>query len=104
GCGGLVERSRHQDRKVPGWKPSSTEDLPCIGPIGRQLTTHSRWYGAKIPILARPTQEGTSNSSDAEASRGGCQPRCRPRHLTAAQNYEVRPKATLVLFRNETLI
>ncbi|GBO23477.1 hypothetical protein AVEN_150936-1 [Araneus ventricosus] len=28
---------------------------------------------------------------------------CRPRHLTMVQNYEVRPKITLVLLQNGTL-
>ncbi|GBM43124.1 hypothetical protein AVEN_148693-1 [Araneus ventricosus] len=33
----------------------------------------------------------------------GCQLRCRPRHLTEVQNYEVRPKIALVLLQNGTL-
>ncbi|GBM79988.1 hypothetical protein AVEN_47456-1 [Araneus ventricosus] len=32
GRGGLVVRSRLWGRKVPGSKPDSTEDPPCMGP------------------------------------------------------------------------
>ncbi|GBM26083.1 hypothetical protein AVEN_12844-1 [Araneus ventricosus] len=32
----------------------------------------------------------------------GSQLRCRPRHLTAIQNYKVRPKIALVLLQNGT--
>ncbi|GBO17088.1 hypothetical protein AVEN_4585-1 [Araneus ventricosus] len=45
--------------------------------------TSSCWYGA-------------------EAWRKGCQLRCRPRHLTAVQNYEVRPKIALALLQKGT--
>ncbi|GBM33745.1 hypothetical protein AVEN_131648-1 [Araneus ventricosus] len=34
----------------------------------------------------------------------GCQLRCRPRHLTAIQKYEVRLQIALVLVQNGTLI
>ncbi|GBM08032.1 hypothetical protein AVEN_71470-1 [Araneus ventricosus] len=34
----------------------------------------------------------------------GCQFRCRPRHLTAIQKDEVRPKQALVLLQNRSLI
>ncbi|GBM16469.1 hypothetical protein AVEN_94954-1 [Araneus ventricosus] len=58
-----------------GSRPDSTEDPPCMGPIARQIIrsgqTPSRWCGV-------------------EAWRGGRQPRCRPRHLTEVQNYEVQ--------------
>ncbi|GBL77439.1 hypothetical protein AVEN_41835-1 [Araneus ventricosus] len=30
--------------------------------------------------------------------------RCRPRHLTVDQNYDIRPKITVVLLQNGTLI
>ncbi|GBO46466.1 hypothetical protein AVEN_19924-1, partial [Araneus ventricosus] len=33
GRGGLVVRSR--DLRVPGSKPDSTEDPPCMGPVAR---------------------------------------------------------------------
>ncbi|GBL92883.1 hypothetical protein AVEN_25530-1 [Araneus ventricosus] len=60
--GSLVVRSRSRDWRVAGWEPYSTEDLPCMGPVARQIIrsgqTSSRWCGAKIPTLARPTQKG----------------------------------------------
>ncbi|GBO01845.1 hypothetical protein AVEN_156989-1 [Araneus ventricosus] len=121
GRGGLVVRSRPRDRKVAGPKPDSTEDPPCMGPAARQTIrsgqTPSRRSGAKIPTLARPTQKGCKagrgpvgrpppacggrdllgtikkmiQALPEEAWRGGRQLRCRPRHPTAVQNYEVRP-------------
>ncbi|GBL92713.1 hypothetical protein AVEN_119104-1 [Araneus ventricosus] len=33
--GGLAERSRLWGRRVPGSKPDSTEDPPCMGPVAR---------------------------------------------------------------------
>ncbi|GBM48342.1 hypothetical protein AVEN_37800-1 [Araneus ventricosus] len=76
GRGGLVVRSRPRGRRVAGPKPDSTEDPPCMGPVARQIIrsgqTSSRWCGWLV-------------------WRGGCQLRHRPRHLTAVQNYEVRP-------------
>ncbi|GBM02425.1 hypothetical protein AVEN_76477-1 [Araneus ventricosus] len=35
GRGGLVVRSRLWGRRVPGSKPDSTEDPPCMGPVAR---------------------------------------------------------------------
>ncbi|GBL99474.1 hypothetical protein AVEN_68765-1 [Araneus ventricosus] len=35
GRGGLVVRSRLWGRKVPGSRPDSTEDPPCMGPVAR---------------------------------------------------------------------
>ncbi|GBN09193.1 hypothetical protein AVEN_18690-1, partial [Araneus ventricosus] len=32
---GLVVRSRPRDRRVACWKPDSTEDPPCNGPVAR---------------------------------------------------------------------
>ncbi|GBL75251.1 hypothetical protein AVEN_194481-1 [Araneus ventricosus] len=37
GWGGLVVRSRPCDRRVPGSKPNTTEDPPCIEPVARQI-------------------------------------------------------------------
>ncbi|GBM44623.1 hypothetical protein AVEN_236412-1 [Araneus ventricosus] len=34
---------------------------------------------------------------------GGRQPRCRPRHVTAAQNFEVRPKIAIMLLQNRDI-
>ncbi|GBM32170.1 hypothetical protein AVEN_108136-1 [Araneus ventricosus] len=33
GCGGLVVRCWLRGRRVPDFKPNSTEDLPCMGPV-----------------------------------------------------------------------
>ncbi|GBM28137.1 hypothetical protein AVEN_224194-1 [Araneus ventricosus] len=89
GRGGLVVRSRPWGRRAPGSRPDSTEDPPCMGPAARYIIrsgqTSSRWCGVEV-------------------RRGGCQLRCRPRHLTEVQNYEVRPKIALVLLQNGTLI
>ncbi|GBN75883.1 hypothetical protein AVEN_34735-1 [Araneus ventricosus] len=55
--GGLVGRSRFRNWRVPGSIPNSAEDPSCIkSDVGGQ--TFSCWSGAKIPTLARPTQEG----------------------------------------------
>ncbi|GBO22659.1 hypothetical protein AVEN_76021-1 [Araneus ventricosus] len=35
GRGGLVARLRLWDRKIPGSKPDSPEDPPCMGPVAR---------------------------------------------------------------------
>ncbi|GBL73201.1 hypothetical protein AVEN_159266-1 [Araneus ventricosus] len=35
GRGGLVVRSRLWGRRVPGSKPDSTDDPPCMGPVAR---------------------------------------------------------------------
>ncbi|GBM17435.1 hypothetical protein AVEN_207502-1, partial [Araneus ventricosus] len=35
--GGLVVKSRLQGRRVPGSKPDSTGDPPCIGPVAPQI-------------------------------------------------------------------
>ncbi|GBM79696.1 hypothetical protein AVEN_71222-1 [Araneus ventricosus] len=62
GRGGLVVGPQPWSRRVPGPKPNSSEDPPCMGPPARQIIcggqTSSRWCGVKIPTLARPTQEG----------------------------------------------
>ncbi|GBM68649.1 hypothetical protein AVEN_262449-1 [Araneus ventricosus] len=57
----LVVRSRPRGRRASGLKPDSTEEPPS----------------AKMSHRLR----------GAEAWRGVCQIRCRPRHLTAIQNY-----------------
>ncbi|GBM55569.1 hypothetical protein AVEN_74528-1 [Araneus ventricosus] len=37
GRGGLVVRFRLKDQRVPGSKPDSTEDPPCMGPVARYI-------------------------------------------------------------------
>ncbi|GBM37459.1 hypothetical protein AVEN_263137-1 [Araneus ventricosus] len=47
----LVVRSRLWSQRVPGSKPDSTEDPPCMGPAARQIIrsgqTPSRWCGVE---------------------------------------------------------
>ncbi|GBM82901.1 hypothetical protein AVEN_230468-1 [Araneus ventricosus] len=86
GRGGPVVRSRLWGHRPPGSKPASTKDLPCMGLL------HAKSYveAKRLPVgVAWKLGEG-------------CQRRCR--HLTVVQNYEVRPKIALVLFKNGTLI
>ncbi|GBL94156.1 hypothetical protein AVEN_163487-1 [Araneus ventricosus] len=87
GRGVLVVRSPLWGRRVPGSKPDSNDDPPCMGHVERQIIlssqTSARWCGSL---------------------EGGRQLRCRPRHLTAVQNYEVCPKIALVLPQNWTLM
>ncbi|GBM28608.1 hypothetical protein AVEN_72179-1 [Araneus ventricosus] len=80
--GGLVVRPR--DQWVPGSKPTSTEDPPCIGPAAlqpiRSGQTSSRWCGANLgeeapsqapPPLSDPCSKlrGTSQNSPCVASK-----------------------------------
>ncbi|GBN31997.1 hypothetical protein AVEN_90618-1 [Araneus ventricosus] len=69
-------------RSVPGSKPDSTEDLSRIGPVVVDQKS-SRWCGAEI-LMGMPF-------------------RCRLRHLTAVQKYEIRSKIALALLQNGTL-
>ncbi|GBN16142.1 hypothetical protein AVEN_22442-1 [Araneus ventricosus] len=52
GQGGLVVRSRFWGRRVPGSRPDSTEDPPCMGPVVRQIIrsgqTSSRWCSVEV--------------------------------------------------------
>ncbi|GBN04295.1 hypothetical protein AVEN_47425-1 [Araneus ventricosus] len=54
--------------EVPGSRPNSTEDPPCMGPAAcefiRSVQTSSDWCDTKIPTLALPTQE------ECKAARG----------------------------------
>ncbi|GBO07686.1 hypothetical protein AVEN_21865-1 [Araneus ventricosus] len=77
------------DRRVPGSKPDSTEDLSCIGPVARSII---RRESNVLPLVWCGTLER------------GFQLRCLPRHLPAVQTDEVRPKIALVLLRNGMLI
>ncbi|GFU17262.1 uncharacterized protein TNCV_1854831 [Trichonephila clavipes] len=89
---------------------SKQESITCESPTSFGAAV-AEWYGYRIvacpvtssspvPLKARRVvQRCTLNLSRAEASsrwcgvvvrRGGCQLRCRPRHLTMVQNYVVR--------------
>ncbi|GBN49238.1 hypothetical protein AVEN_216372-1 [Araneus ventricosus] len=76
GGGGLVVRSRLWGRRVPGSKPDSTEDSPCMGPV------HAESYvvAKRPPVgVVRKFGEGvraqvSSSSSDCDSkSRGPSQ-------------------------------
>ncbi|GBM33775.1 hypothetical protein AVEN_183035-1 [Araneus ventricosus] len=86
---GLVVGPRPWGRRIPGSKPDSAKDLSCVGRLHAKSyvrgQTFSRWRGAEV-------------------WRGGCQLRHCPRHLPAAQNYEIGPKIALVLLQNSTLV
>ncbi|GBM90895.1 hypothetical protein AVEN_155328-1 [Araneus ventricosus] len=76
-------RSRLRSRRAPGLKPDSTEEQPCIWTCF--ALNYTKW-------IKRPP-------AGVEIWRGVCQLRCRPRHLTAIQNDEVRSKITLISFK-----
>ncbi|GBN40132.1 hypothetical protein AVEN_251699-1 [Araneus ventricosus] len=84
GCGGLVVRTRPRGRRFPGLKPDSTEEPPC-----------NRFWCTSNP-------SGQMSSCWCGSLERGSQLRCRPLHLTAVQNYEVRSKIALVLLQNGT--
>ncbi|GFW20764.1 uncharacterized protein TNCV_1049851 [Trichonephila clavipes] len=99
------------------FEPSATKDPPFPH---RGVAAVAEWYryrtvacfvtgSSPVPLkIRRVVQQCTLNLSRAEKSsgwcgvvvrRGGCQLRCRPRHLTMVQNYVVRrqkPRATLI--------
>ncbi|GBL83592.1 hypothetical protein AVEN_196420-1 [Araneus ventricosus] len=84
-----VIRSRPWNRKFRIQNPIPLKSRRVLGLLHTKLSirgqTTSRWCGAVV-------------------WRGGCKFRCRPRHLTVVQNYEVRSKIALVLLKNGTLI
>ncbi|GBN54118.1 hypothetical protein AVEN_78824-1 [Araneus ventricosus] len=82
--GGLVVRRQARSRRVPSSKPDSTEDLSCIWSVPRYVI---RRRSSILPLVWCGSLER------------GCQPRCRPRHLTAVQNYDIRRKIALVLLK-----
>ncbi|GBL84321.1 hypothetical protein AVEN_118687-1 [Araneus ventricosus] len=86
----LRVRSRLRNRRIPGSKPNPTEDLSCKG-----LLHVKSYVVAKRPPMWSGSLERSASSSVFK---------CRPRRLTAVQNYEIRPKIALVLLQNGTLI
>ncbi|GFV83572.1 uncharacterized protein TNCV_5120621 [Trichonephila clavipes] len=85
------------------FEPSAAEDPPwgCGSPVVK-VSNHGRHVMSSIQVPLKTRRVGhrcTLNLSRAETSsrwcgvvvrRGGCQLRCRPRHLTMVQNYVVR--------------
>ncbi|GBN96818.1 hypothetical protein AVEN_243057-1 [Araneus ventricosus] len=87
GRGGLVVKSRLSGRRVPGSKPDSSDDPPCMGSAALKIIRSGQTPSRRCGLKAR---------------RGGYQPRCR--HLTAVRNYEVRPKIAIVVLQSGALI
>ncbi|GBL80362.1 hypothetical protein AVEN_92272-1 [Araneus ventricosus] len=87
---GLVVKSGSRGQSVSGSKPDSTEEPPYKRVW---CTSSSSGPTGKCPAdgMARMFGEGY-------------QLRCRPRHQSAVENYEVRPKMVLVLLQNGTLV
>ncbi|GBM82708.1 hypothetical protein AVEN_107737-1 [Araneus ventricosus] len=79
GHGGFRAESRLRSWSVTGSRPEPIENPPCIR-AGRSI--------------------GQGRNVRPLVWRGGC----RPRHLTAVQNYEVRSNIALVLLQNGALI
>ncbi|GBN30770.1 hypothetical protein AVEN_158639-1 [Araneus ventricosus] len=79
--GGLVVRPQLWGRRVPGSKPDSTEDPSCIGIAVCEII----FRGPNILPLVW-----------CGSLKWGRQLKCRPRHLTDVQNYEVRLKIDIV--------
>ncbi|GFT44726.1 uncharacterized protein TNCV_2845161 [Trichonephila clavipes] len=86
GCGSPVVKVSDHDGHVMSSNPVpiKTRRLGerCTLNLSRSQTSSDRWGGV--------------------ARRGGCQVRCCPRHLTMAQNYEVRhqkPSCSLTVSR-----
>ncbi|GBN37814.1 hypothetical protein AVEN_146426-1 [Araneus ventricosus] len=76
----LTVRYRFQSRRVPRSRHASSKNRLESVSGARQIRRDqisSCWLGT-------------------ESWRDGCRLRCRPRHLTAVQNDEVRPKIALV--------
>ncbi|GFX94796.1 uncharacterized protein TNCV_2378691 [Trichonephila clavipes] len=77
------------------------DEVGCGSPVVK-VSNHDRHVMSSIPVPLKTRLVGqrcTLNLSRAETSsrwcgvvvrRGGCQLRCRPRHLTMVQNYVVR--------------
>ncbi|GFW54536.1 uncharacterized protein TNCV_2232101 [Trichonephila clavipes] len=106
----LEERSKlgcslDRDSKGRGPSPLALVLLQSAGGCGSlvvKVSNHGRHVMSSIPVPLKTRRVGqrcTLNLSRAETSsrwcgvvvrRGGCQLRCRPRHLTMVQNYVVR--------------
>ncbi|GBO42512.1 hypothetical protein AVEN_97065-1 [Araneus ventricosus] len=89
GPGNLVVRCWPRSPRVPGSKPDSTEDLPCI----LTCCTLNHTQGVKLPPAVVVEKFGE-----------GVPAQVPPRYLTAVRSDEVRRKLALVLLPNKTLI
>ncbi|GBN60649.1 hypothetical protein AVEN_130661-1 [Araneus ventricosus] len=85
--GGLMVRSRRRGRRIPDSKTNSPDvDVDLL---------HVKSYVGGQNILPMVWFESRDKK---------CQLRYRPSHLTAIQNYSVRPKIALVLLQNGEFI
>ncbi|GBN90589.1 hypothetical protein AVEN_180277-1 [Araneus ventricosus] len=84
--GVLVVRSRPRGERIPGSKPDSTEEPQC----------------KRVWLKLNPSGPNVLPLVWCGSLERGCKLRCRPRHLTTVQNYEVCPKIPLVLIQNAT--
>ncbi|GBM13466.1 hypothetical protein AVEN_40406-1 [Araneus ventricosus] len=87
--GGLVVKVRLRDQRASSSEPDSSEDPPCV----RAACTLNSTSWAKRPLGGEVRKFGYG--APAQVS---------PCHLTAAQNYDVRPKIGLLLLQEGTLI
>ncbi|GBM49041.1 hypothetical protein AVEN_120644-1, partial [Araneus ventricosus] len=63
--GGLVVKSRLRGRRVPGSKPDSTKDPPCMEPVISNGQPSFRWCGVEVW-----RREGRSSGSSSPSDRG----------------------------------
>ncbi|GBM82009.1 hypothetical protein AVEN_51854-1 [Araneus ventricosus] len=77
----------------------------ALGPEGSKIdSTEDPSYIGIIHVKSYVGGQTSSRWCGSEVRRGVCQLKCRPRHLTQFQNYEVHPKIAFVLFQNEAPI
>ncbi|GBO18871.1 hypothetical protein AVEN_164753-1 [Araneus ventricosus] len=89
GRGGLVVRCRLRDRRVPGSKPDSTKDPPCMWT--RCMCNHT--YGVKSPPADAMRKFGEGAPAQVSSSSSDC-----------GSKYKVRPKIVLVSLQNGPFI
>ncbi|GBN14357.1 hypothetical protein AVEN_36723-1 [Araneus ventricosus] len=73
GRGGLMVRSPLWGRRVPGSKPDSTEDPPCMGPVARQVirSCQTPTVGVAWKLGERVPAQVSSSSSDCGSKLRG---------------------------------
>ncbi|GBN83023.1 hypothetical protein AVEN_62820-1 [Araneus ventricosus] len=75
----LLVMPRLRNRRVPGSKPYSTEDPPCMGHaaglIIHSAHMHSRWCGAEVWKVMVPAQATLSSGDRGSKLRGPSQNR-----------------------------
>ncbi|GFY03390.1 uncharacterized protein TNCV_1173481 [Trichonephila clavipes] len=91
----------NDDSRITAEAMPALSSQGCGSPVVK-VSNHGRHVMSSIPVTPKTRRVGqrcTLNLSRAETSsrwcgvvvrRGGCQLRCRPRHLTMVQKYVVR--------------